>query len=202
MVGPIISGPLSLHSSWRNFWWLNVALHGIIFIALLFLFPETKWHRLHPKELLDQERNALSEKVTAGQNLESKDPERSMTGTTQGAALATQEAVLADLSTSKTAERDPYLGRGKPNKQQFRLYRANIHPFKSIALDLFIPWKLHLFSIVEFSAFVVSWSASSFLTINLTQSQELRRAVIQLLESDDRIHELRHLDWGFHRPRN
>jgi hypothetical protein len=34
-----------------------------------------------------------------------------------------------------------------------------------------MPWKLLLFPIVEFSAFVVSWTASSFLTLNLTQSQ-------------------------------
>lgn len=34
-----------------------------------------------------------------------------------------------------------------------------------------MPWKLHLFPIVSWSAFVVSWSASCFLTINLTQSE-------------------------------
>jgi len=34
-----------------------------------------------------------------------------------------------------------------------------------------MPWYLLTFPIVEFSAFVVSWTASSFLTLNLTQSQ-------------------------------
>lgn len=34
-----------------------------------------------------------------------------------------------------------------------------------------MPWYLLAFPIVEFSAFVVSWTASSFLTLNLTQSQ-------------------------------
>ena len=38
-------------------------------------------------------------------------------------------------------------------------------------MDIWIPWKLFMFPIVEFSSFVVSWSCSSFLTINLTQSQ-------------------------------
>lgn len=78
---------------------------------------------------------------------------------------------MADLSHSATAERDPYLGKGTPSKQQFRPFQPNAHPFKSILLDLWIPWKLHLYPIIEFSAFVVSWTASSFLTINLTQSQ-------------------------------
>lgn len=34
-----------------------------------------------------------------------------------------------------------------------------------------MPWYLLSFPIVEFAAFVVSWTASSFLTLNLTQSQ-------------------------------
>ena len=34
-----------------------------------------------------------------------------------------------------------------------------------------MPWHLLAFPIVEFSAFIVSWSASCFLTLNLTQSQ-------------------------------
>jgi hypothetical protein len=40
-----------------------------------------------------------------------------------------------------------------------------------LAWDFKIPWRLFAFLIVEFTAFVVSWSASSFLTINLTRSQ-------------------------------
>ena len=44
-------------------------------------------------------------------------------------------------------------------------------PFKTLLLDFWIPWKLFAFPIVEWAAFVVSWSASSFLTINLTQAQ-------------------------------
>ena len=78
---------------------------------------------------------------------------------------------LPDLSKQATAERDPYLGKGSPSKQQWKLWQANSHPFKAILLDLWIPWKLFAFPIVEFAAFVVSWSCSSFLTINLTQSQ-------------------------------
>ena len=78
---------------------------------------------------------------------------------------------LPDLSHAATAQRDPYLRKGRPSKQQFRLFQPNAHPFKSIALDLWIPWKLFAFPIVEFASFIVSWSASCFLTINLTQSQ-------------------------------
>jgi hypothetical protein len=45
------------------------------------------------------------------------------------------------------------------------------NPFKTLAYTFWIPWKMHLYPIVEFASFVVSWSASGFLTVNLTQSQ-------------------------------
>jgi len=63
---------------------------------------------------------------------------------------------------------DPWLGRGKPSKQQWKLFQ----PYSGHLLrELILPWKLFAFPIVEFAAFVVSWSASSFLTLNLTQDQ-------------------------------
>lgn len=78
---------------------------------------------------------------------------------------------MPDLSHQATADRDPHLGKGTPSKQQWKVFQSNAHPFKAIFLDLWVPWKLFAFPIVEFAAFVVSWSCSSFLTINLTQSQ-------------------------------
>lgn len=86
-------------------------------------------------------------------------------------AHVSTRGTMPDLSKQATAERDPFLGKGTPSKQQWKLFQPNAHPFKAIALDLWIPWKLFAFPIVEFSAFVASWSCSSFLTINLTQSQ-------------------------------
>ncbi len=68
-------------------------------------------------------------------------------------------------------ERDPCLGKGSPSRQQFMPFQRNSHPFKTLLIDFWIPWRLFAFPIVEWAAFVVSWSASSFLTINLTQAQ-------------------------------
>ena len=76
-----------------------------------------------------------------------------------------------DLSEYNTTEQDPHLGKGSPGKQQWKLFQANAQPFRAIVLDLWIPWKLFAFPIVEFASFVVSWSASCFLTLNLVQSQ-------------------------------
>ncbi|RVX73296.1 hypothetical protein B0A52_02938 [Exophiala mesophila] len=166
MVGPIIAGPMTEHSNWRNFWWLNVALHAAILVGLVFLFPETKWHRQHPKELMAQPQLAVtSDKDMSTQVVE--DPEKtSNNGSDQITAPAENK-----LEPTNTADQDPYLHKGSPSKQQWKLWQNNSNPFKSILLDLWIPWKLFAFPIVEFASFVVSWSASSFLTINLTQTQ-------------------------------
>lgn len=148
------------YSGWRNFWWLNVALHGATFLMLLVGFPETKWHRPHPDELkVAGDLSAPSSEEKVGPAVVC-DPEK---------LNRIREA--PDHSHTATTQRDPFLGRGKPSKQQFRLFQPNKHPFKSIVIDLRTPWKLFAFPIVEFASFVVSWSASSFLTLNLTQSQ-------------------------------
>ena len=150
------------HVGWRNFWWLNVACLAFTFIVSLMGFPETKWHRSHPDQLRTQGKPA------------SKPPSEEKVAELKETTDAEKEStiqVTPDLSYAVTAPRDPFLGKGKPSKQQFKFFQKNPHPFRSIFLDLWIPWKLFAFPIVEFASFVVSWSASSFLTLNLTQSE-------------------------------
>lgn len=162
MIGPVVSGAMASHVGWRNFWWLNVALLALSFLMILFMFPETKWHRAHPDEIesslpsSEKENLAVIEKANTSLpqviSVESQKPEHP-----PGAATA--------------AAADPWLGRGSPSKKQWALFQPNAHPWKSIALDLWVPWKLFAFPIVEFASFVVSWSCSCFLTLNLTQTQ-------------------------------
>jgi MFS family permease len=165
MVAPIISGAMAAHVGWRNFWWLNVALIGLSFLMVLFMFPETKWHRIHPDEV-DQTSLASSNKEDV-QTSEKTPIDTSLQHVDTDPSQNTENG----LETTETAARDPWLGRGGPSKQQWAIFQPNAHPWKSIALDLWIPWKLFAFPIVEFASFVVSWSCSSFLTINLTQTQ-------------------------------
>ena len=40
MVGPIISGSMSLHVGWRNFWWFNTVLIGVSLMMVILMFPE------------------------------------------------------------------------------------------------------------------------------------------------------------------
>ncbi|KAI7089274.1 serine/threonine kinase 16 [Hortaea werneckii] len=171
MVGPIISGSMSLHVGWRNFWWFNTALIGASLLMVIFMFPETKWHRPHPeamKQYPTEKSNTSSEK--AQPDSQQEDAEKDLT-TTLTQTQTNSNSNMPDLSAQATADRDPYLGKGTPSKKQWGIWHASEHPFRDILIDLYIPWKLFLFPIVEFTAFIVSWSCSCFLTINLTQSQ-------------------------------
>jgi MFS family permease len=174
MVGPIISGSMTETVGWRNFWWFNTALLGLSFLMVVFMFPETRFHRHMPVVNSNTSGSSLEEKIQA-------ERVEDVPASTEGDAnkiehVNTAHSALPNtegLTVSETAARDPYLGRGKPAKWQWRVFQPNAHPFRSIFLDLWTPWKLFAFPIVEFAAFVVSWSCSSFLTINLTQSQVL-----------------------------
>lgn len=157
---------------WRNFWWLNTALLLFTAVCCIFLFPETKYERgFMPQNSLasgSPPLKASTEEIeTAPTNTTSTiadhaDPEK--TAPVQSQKSNTAEHGLAQVHTHE----DPWLGRGTPSKQQWKLFQPYSGGF---IRELILPWKLLFFPIVEFSAFVVSWSASSFLTLNLTQSQ-------------------------------
>ncbi|KAH8805277.1 MFS transporter [Xylogone sp. PMI_703] len=156
-IGPVLAGPMTEHVDWQSFWWLNVALYAAICVAALVFFPETLWHRQNTKSM------------GSGLGLEAK-------GSSENGLTDSVKETPADVREPTTAHEensvlDPYLGRGNPSKQQFKFLQANSHPFKSMLREFWVPWKLFAFPIVEFAAFAVSWSASVFLTLNLTQSQ-------------------------------
>jgi hypothetical protein len=150
---------------WRNFWWLNTALLGFTALCCIFFFPETRYNRALA---LDSTPVSLSLPI-----LQDDTPEGSDQSAREIKANETvdSEKCLPSLSEHPVTPHNrqgSWLGRGRPSKVQWKLaqaYEGNIF------LEFFLPLKLCLFPIVEFSAFVVSWSASSFLTLNLTQSQ-------------------------------
>jgi hypothetical protein len=153
---------------WRSFWWLNVGLFSLTLLTTVFLFPETKWHRIHPDEV-SQTSGSQSAFETATQSATSKSEEVT-TEFKISEADNTSQNRFPDLAASETAQKDPFLGRGSPSKKDFNLFQA-ADPHSNLWDELFTPWRLLALPIVEFASFVVSWSASCFLTINLTQSQ-------------------------------
>jgi hypothetical protein len=151
---------------------------GFTTLCCVFLFPETRFNRkgvpthspvTSPSVLKEKSSDrmdqlpGLSDSGTAA--AEHVDPEK---GTPVSPSADHSGADNGEKLTHVHTHRDIWLGRGKPSKSQWRIAQ----PYEgSIFLELVLPWKLLLFPIVEFSSFVVSWSASAFLTINLTQSQ-------------------------------
>lgn len=154
MVGPIIAGPMAESVGWRSFFWLNVGLLGLLLVFQIFLFPETKWHRAHADGFA---RDQQQDPTPATDDFEPEKP----------VEASHKETVCVE----NAAGRDPYLHKGRPSKKQFMLWQLDGRNIKTTLISFWIPWKLLTFPIVELAAFVVSWSASCFLTLNLTQSQ-------------------------------
>ena len=151
MVGPIIAGPMGEQVGWRNFWWLYVAMIALSLVMIVFMQPETLYHRTHPAETQSTDSESEAD--------QKKEPE------------AEVRDYGNDLKQVETAERDACLGRGTPSKAQFGFLKANKDWIKALAIDFWVPWKLFAFPIIQFASFIVSWSASSFLTLNLTEAQ-------------------------------
>ncbi|KAI9672286.1 MAG: hypothetical protein M1831_002101 [Alyxoria varia] len=154
MVGPIMSGPMAANVGWRSFWWLYVAVIALSIVATIFINPETMYHRQHPNEKYDD---------TSKRGVEKK----------LDAALSQDEKKSDSFNSHRREDApvDSYLGKGWPSKKQFALWQSNPKPFKTLLISFWTPWKLFVFPIVLFASFIVSFSASCFLTLNLTQLQ-------------------------------
>ncbi|KAH6696569.1 serine/threonine kinase 16 [Leptodontidium sp. MPI-SDFR-AT-0119] len=155
-IGPIIAGPMAHAVGWRNFWWLNTALLGAALLCSLFFFPETKCGQEIEERRKSTPKSNGTEHVKEGE---------SQTGITED--IQTSPSGPGVLEPVQTAQ-DPFLGRGSPSKIQWKLFQSYEG---NVFRELVLPWYLFTFPIVEFSAFVVSWSASVYLMTNLTQAE-------------------------------
>jgi len=160
MLAPVISGPMSKSVGWRNFWWLTAAMTGVGLLMAIFLLPETMWHRPGPSPI---NTSPASSEVVADEKVAAAMEDEYLEG-----AAATEKGKVEPVLTRS---QDPFLGKGYPSRDQWKLYQPNANPLGTIWLDLWTPWKLLTFPIIEFSAFIASWSCSCLLALNLTQSQ-------------------------------
>ncbi|KAJ4168713.1 hypothetical protein NW754_010641 [Fusarium falciforme] len=152
IVAPIIAGAMADHTGWPSFWWLNAAMTAASLIIIIFGFPETMFSR---------------DETTEGQSIP---PETS----SKVLEVEHQEKQKPNDDSNESqfnADGDPCLGKGKPSRQQWKLFQPNASTFRSVLYEVWIPWKLFTFPIVLFASFVVSWSCSFILILNLTQTQ-------------------------------
>lgn len=169
MVGPVISGAMALRTGVESFWWFNTAMLFFTVVVCIFLFPETRYHR-HYDTAPPAGSAATTPPQAAGKDQQSPTtPDRWSGEKATGAGYETPLTPVPSAPIAPvTTHVDPALGKGGPGKKQFL-------PFQSYAggllRELWLPFYLHLYPIVEFAAFVVSWSASGFLVVNLSQAQ-------------------------------
>lgn len=153
------------HRGWP-FWWLNAAMTTVSLIALIFGYPETMFDRV---KVLASQGSPPSATQPASVETLPKAVEihhKEQTSTNEKIALP------GEGQTSISTERDdPWLGKGKPSRQQWKFSQQSDFGLRAVILDLWTPWKLFSFPIVLFASFVVSWSASNILILNLTQTQ-------------------------------
>lgn len=143
----------------RSFWWFYTACLCLSFIMNVFLFPETRFHRKHPEEITGNQHNTLGSS--------SRDTELAHSTP----ADSKNQAMHVDtIQSDETFEHtDSWLGRGKPSKAQWKLWQPSDAPFKHFLTELIVPWQMLTYPIPLFASFVVSWSCSVFLALNLTQ---------------------------------
>jgi hypothetical protein len=176
MVGPIISGAMAEHTGVESFWWFNTGMLLFTLVICIFMFPETRYHRTwdtgdrselppvrDPKAVVEKADGSLHEKQS-GTDQEEGLGAQVVQAETQHSTAAGAGDNIAPTETHI----DPCLGRGSPGKKQFLPFQ----PYQgNLFRELWLPFYLHLYPIVEYAAFVVSWSASGFLVVNLSQSQ-------------------------------
>ncbi|EPE02698.1 mfs transporter [Ophiostoma piceae UAMH 11346] len=165
MVGPIISGAMDYHTGWRSFWWFNTGLLMFALVVQIVLFPETQYDRTAAMRRQREQAHSAAD-THSRETTNNNEPAAAHT---DGVSTDTEKEPAA-LHTPPPAPIDSFLGISRPSKKHFRLYVKNTD-LRMLWRELWLPWYLFVFPIVEFAAFVVSWSAASFLVVNLSQSQ-------------------------------
>ncbi|ANB15141.1 Hol1p [Sugiyamaella lignohabitans] len=148
-IGPVIAGVMSERYGWRSFWWLDFGLYIFLFVWTLFLIPETKWNRSN--NVMENSPDGVTEVSVKG----------SVDNSIEKVTSLNEDIIIVD----------EFLYKGSPSRKQFGISHLDRTARKRDMLRPFwVPFKLFFFPIVLWAGFVYSGSASIFLVVNLTQS--------------------------------
>ncbi|KAJ5548430.1 hypothetical protein N7513_005664 [Penicillium frequentans] len=164
-VGPIVSGSIAAHVSWRWFFWLSTILNVVSFVGMFFALPETKYSKI--SGLPADARNETVGSVTP-------------TSTTQERTNSEpKQASEIDMERQlDTADLNPLLGRGYPSpRQRWQLWsKPESMTLKQLCRYVITPLHLALFPITLFASLGVMSGSACLLVLNLTESEGFSRA--------------------------
>jgi hypothetical protein len=154
MIGPIISGNIAAHVTWRWFFWVCTIATAISLLTIIFMFPETRRMR--------------------------SDDSETATALSQDGAESDPEAEKPNLSDSWTRSPSPeaaipvnqHLGRGRPSRAQYNILQPiDRYALSTILRHIITPVELFFYPIVFWAAMTMGAAANALLDCNLTQSQ-------------------------------
>ncbi|RDW79572.1 MFS general substrate transporter-40 [Coleophoma cylindrospora] len=171
-IGPIISGGIAAHISWRWFFWVCTIAQGVNWIAMFFIFPETRYRR-------DHEIASDSESSTDN-TINSKEKANGPQIMTQTSTQIESDAGPDDISQVKTRVASPdiplttneNLGLGHPVRSQFSLIpKIEFDGANILFRDILAPIQIFTFPIICWVVFSFGFATNCLLALNLTQSQ-------------------------------
>ncbi|CAK7216214.1 hypothetical protein SEUCBS140593_002800 [Sporothrix eucalyptigena] len=164
-LGPLIAGACDARfGTWRTFYWILSALSGASTVAIVLFHPETKYVRQSLSEVVSGTTASLQGSETPNEKTAATDIEQHEAIPSSAASAAIAIAV------------DQHLGRGRPSRSQFRLWQprdTSVSVVDTISLHVVTPFRVLLFPIVLFGAWMFAAAASGVLALNYSQSMAL-----------------------------
>ncbi|KAJ5640050.1 uncharacterized protein N7484_007912 [Penicillium longicatenatum] len=169
-VGPIVSGSIAAHVSWRWFFWLSTILNAVSFVGMIFALPETKYSNISGMSAGREHEVAetLNEEVTSTCMNQGKERESKLE--------PPSEIDIEPQLHSK--DLNPLLGRGYPSsRQRWQLWsKPDTTTFKQLCRYVATPLHLGLFPITLFASLGVMSGSACLLVLNLTESEGFSRS--------------------------
>ena len=155
IIGPIISGNIAAHVTWRWFFWVCTIATAVSLVTIVFMFPETR--RMHQDE-------ATTEPEIAEVKSEAEEPEAAKSSLSENWAQSPSLEAAIPVDTN--------LGRGRPSRAQYNLIQPiDRYALSTIFRHIVTPVELFFFPIVFWAAMTMGAAANALLDVNLTQSQ-------------------------------
>lgn len=153
-LGPIISGAVVEHTTFRVFFWACTAVQGINIIGLLLFFPETR--------RLKQDKSPSDVQLTMEPNVD------------DGKVESVAGHVEAPVRNQTTVSEAEFLGQGKPSRAQFGiLQEIDRNAWRSVVRHFFTPAYIFVFPIIFWASMSMGSAANALLAVNILQSPGL-----------------------------